>query len=42
MIQSIQNWNDQDKPIVVRVLEKKLTLIILGTVVGAFAAVVGW
>ena len=42
MIQYIQNWNDQDKPIVVRVLEKKLTLIILGTIVGAFTAVVGW
>jgi hypothetical protein len=41
MTQSIQNWNDQDKPIVVRVLEKKLALIILGTVVGASTAVVG-
>jgi hypothetical protein len=37
MIRSIQNWNNQDKPIDVRVLEKKTNIV-----VGAFAAVVGW
>jgi hypothetical protein len=29
MIRSIQNWNNQDKPIEVRVLEKKLTSLLV-------------